>query len=152
MSSSAVPTSPATQTYPRLITEGLPMTDVPHIELLLDLNSVRRTLTAHGKGGAIYFSDRSCWWSHQRGHAMVNGPTMKCPLGGQIYMEKNWDGWLEAAEENPSYYGPHGLKALMAAHHTNCRHPQTGAPYAARTWLPYNQALDALSAEEARVG
>jgi hypothetical protein len=126
--------------------------DAPHIEFAIDWDMVETQVIAHRNAGAIYYSGSSCWWSHHRGHALVNGPSMKCPLGGQIYMEKDWQGWLDAARENPAYYGKHGLRALLAAHHANCRHPGNGGPFAARTWLPYNTALDALQQEEARVG
>ncbi len=119
--------------------------DIPHVDLILDLGGLIAQLTAHRDAAAIYYSTESCWWSHLRGHAYIH-PTMKCPAGGQIVAEKDWEGWLESARENPDHYGRWGIKAMLAAHHTNCRDAK-GFFYAARTWEPYNAALDVLAEE-----
>jgi hypothetical protein len=120
-----------------------------HVDRIIGLEEVRRQLVAHAKSGAIYYSDKSCWWTHHRGHAMRGtAGVMQCPLGGAIFMEKDWDSWLAAAEDNPAHYGAHGLDAFMAAHHANCRRGADGAPFASANWGDYNAALDALIAEE----
>jgi hypothetical protein len=120
----------------------------PHIEFVIDLDLIETQAASHGTAGAVYYSLGSCWWSHQRGHALATGAAMRCPVGGQIVMEKDWRGWLEAARENPGYYGKHGLRALLAAHHANVRDSQSGGFYAARNWGPYNAAIDAMLQEE----
>lgn len=124
--------------------------DLPHIEIIIDLEKVAHQLKAHGLAGAIYFSEKSCWWTHHRSHARQEPKTgiLRCPLGGMVFMEKDWEAWLEAARDNPDYYGKHGLKALEAAHHTNCRDPKTGAPFAHPSWRIYNAAIDAMLEEE----
>lgn len=121
---------------------------LPHIEFTTDFDLIKTQARSHGTAGAIYYTEASTYWTHMRGHALARGPEMKCPLGTQLFMEKDWEGWLEAAEANPGFYGAHGLRALLAAHHANCRDPVSGAAFAARTWTPYNQAIDALLAEE----
>jgi hypothetical protein len=121
---------------------------LPHIEFTTDYDLIETQLRAHGTAGAIYYSGKSCWWSHQRGHALAGGAGMICPAGGQIFMEKDWRGWLESARENPAHYGQHGMRALLAAHHANVRSAKNGGFYAAKTWRPYNEAIDALLAEE----
>lgn len=124
--------------------------ELPHIEIILDLDKIAHQLKAHGLAGAIYYSETSCWWTHHRSHARVEGRSgiLRCPQGGMVFMEKDWEAWLDAARDNPGHYGDFGLKALEAAHHANCRDPMTGGGWAARTWGPYNRALAAMVAEE----
>jgi hypothetical protein len=127
------------------------MTTLPHIEIVVDLDTIKHQLKNHGLAGGIYYSNGSCWWSHHRSHAMLK-PGMKCPLDGQIFFEKDWEAWLDGAHDNPSYYGRHGLLALIAAHHSNVRDGASGGPFAAKSWRIYNEALDACLHEERRVG
>lgn len=127
--------------------------EAPHIERVIDLATIKRQLSTQRHAGAVYYSDKSCWWSHQRGHA-YRAPkpgemaVMMCPLGGAIFMERNWEGWFEAAEDNPAHYGYRGLDAFVAAHHQNCRNAQTGGAFASPSWVPYNAGVDALLEEE----
>lgn len=124
---------------------------IPHYEPVIGWDMIETHLEHHGSAARVYYSTGSAYWTHQRGHAMAGGPGMPCPIGGQIVAEPDWRGWLAAAREAPEHYGAHGLAALLAAHHQNCRHPQTGGYFAAKGWKPYNLALDAWEAENARV-
>ena len=51
--------------------------------------------------------------------------------------------FLQAAEENPSLYGKHGLAAFMAAHNDNTVvSEQDSRQTCLRTWDEYNDLLD----------
>lgn len=125
---------------------------IPHIEWAITWDLIETQLASHGRAARIYYSQETTYWSHHRGHALTNGPAMKCPLGSQLFADEDWLDWISTARENPDYYGAHGLRALLAGHHANCRHPETGGFFAARAWAPFNAALDALAAEEAKLG
>lgn len=122
--------------------------EAPHIERVITLETVKSQLFAHGPNGAVYFSDKSCWWTHHRSHCPRDIHGLRCPAGGAIYMEKNWEGWFEAAEANPAHYGYRGMDAFIAAHHQNCRNPATGGAFASPSWVPYNAGVDAMLEEE----
>lgn len=123
-----------------------------HVDRIITLAQIERQLFEHGKAGAVYYSNKSCWWTHHRGHTWVEVPgqpsVQRCPAGGLIFMERDWEGWLEAAKDNPAHYGRHGLNAFVAAHHANCRRGGDGKPFASARWGDYNDALDALLEEE----
>lgn len=123
---------------------------IPHVDIGMTWDLIETQLEHHSVAAAIFYSTGSCFWSHLRAASLLNGPAMLCPAGGQIVMERDWRAWLETARSNTGHYGAHGLEALLAAHHSNVRHPQTGAPYAAKSWRPYNLALDLRDAENAK--
>jgi hypothetical protein len=111
-----------------------------HVDRILTLAQIKRDLEMHGPRGRIWVSQRTCWWTHHASHISV------CPARPLIESDP-W-AFLRRVEANPGHYGRHGLDALVAAHHSNCRDALTGAPYASARWDDYNAALDALLEQE----
>ena len=69
------------------------------------------------------------------------------PRGSVLFETDNVQGFLDAAERNPEYYGRHELRAFMAAHHSNCQRAlDDPRPWSAESWDEYNDALDRLDA------
>lgn len=118
-----------------------------HVDLLLSLETVEAELRQLGDLAVIVYGKRSCWWSHREADARQ--PFVD-PLGFSLCRTRNWEGFLLAAQQNPARYGRHGIVAFQAAHHQNCRHATSGAPWASRRWDDYNAAIDAVLVEEAK--
>lgn len=69
------------------------------------------------------------------------------PRGSVLFQTDNIEGFLMAAEDNADHYGKHGIRAFMAAHHSNCVISLTDLrPTSGREWQEYNDALDRLDA------
>ena len=67
------------------------------------------------------------------------------PRGSVLFETDDVQGFLNKAAENPAHYGRHGLRAFMAAHHSNCqRGLEDARPWSAESWDEYNAALDRL--------
>ncbi len=67
------------------------------------------------------------------------------PRGSVLMMTRRGDaeGFLKAAENSSVHYGKHGLRAFMAAHHSNCIESSTSLhPWSASGWQEYNEAID----------
>lgn len=87
----------------------------------------------------------------------AHGRGLPCdPTGGMLFQTDEVEKFLAEAERNVEHYGPHGLRAFMAAHHSNCFAVDPGSVatpviirnelkhFASPDWLTYNEALDAL--------
>jgi hypothetical protein len=72
------------------------------------------------------------------------------PRGSVLFQTDDVHGFLNKAAENPEHYGPHGLRAFMAAHHSNCvlslADPRA---WSDESWDAYNAALDRLDERKA---
>jgi hypothetical protein len=69
------------------------------------------------------------------------------PRGSVLFQTDDVQGFLNQAASNPEHYGKHGLRAFMAAHHSNCqRSVNDPRPWSAENWDEYNEALDRLDA------
>ena len=67
------------------------------------------------------------------------------PRGSVLFQTEDVQGFLNAAASNPQHYGKHGLRAFMAAHHSNAQLSLTDPrPWSAESWDEYNAALDRL--------
>lgn len=108
------------------------------------------------KPDTIFYGAMTCWWTHDPTHL---GRTVgehglpSDPRGGVLFQTEDVEGFLRCAEEDPGFYGRHGLRAFMAAHHLNCRRAEDDSrPWCMGTWDEYNEALDALDggAEEVK--
>lgn len=109
------------------------------------------------KPKAIYYGANTCWWTHDAGHlgSGSNGLPID-PVGGVLFETDEIDAFFKAATSNPEHYGKHGLRAFIAAHHSNCfaaPADRSNLPaiyqmrhYAAAGWTAYNDAIDRLDA------
>ncbi|MEA2175336.1 MAG: hypothetical protein QOD00_2928 [Blastocatellia bacterium] len=77
---------------------------------------------------------------------------LPCDPRGSVLMEtEDVQGFLNQAASNPEYYGKHGLRAFMAAHHSNSQKSLTDLrPWSEETWEAYNEALDRLDARKGK--
>jgi hypothetical protein len=67
------------------------------------------------------------------------------PRGSVLFQTDDVHGFLNAAAERPEHYGKHGLRAFMAAHHSNCVVSlDDPGPWSDESWDAYNDALDRL--------
>lgn len=67
------------------------------------------------------------------------------PRGSVLFETDDVQGYLNKAAENPSHYGKHGLRAFMAAHHSNSQKSvDDPSPWCETEWAAYNEALDRL--------
>lgn len=65
------------------------------------------------------------------------------PRGGMLFETDNVEGFLENARSSAEYYGKHGLRAFIAAHHLNCiLSVNDPRPWCEKSWDAYNEALD----------
>jgi len=108
----------------------------------------RCTITAVRKARPekLYYGVTTCWWTHDPRHlSRRRDDGLPCdPRGGVLLETTNVDEFLQAVEDNPGYYGRHGLAAFMAAHHLNCVVSETNLrPWCSQDWEEYNAALDA---------
>src|SRR5690606_27874496 len=90
-----------------------------------------------------FYSARTCWWTTDPGHLYIhpNGGIPCDRRSGVLFETKDVEGFLRAAEENAEHYGPHGLRAFLAAHHGNVV-TVDGRPTCFVTWAEYNALLD----------
>lgn len=77
---------------------------------------------------------------------------LPCDPRGAILMQSDLQGFLGGARKSVEQYGKHGLRAFMAAHHSNSQFSLTDPrPWAESSWDAYNEALDRLD-ERKRAG
>lgn len=103
------------------------------------------------KPDMIFYGAMSCWWTHDPTHlGRTAGRGLPCdPRGGVLFETGDVEGFLRCAEELPSHYGRHGLRAFIAAHHLNCQHSEEDPkPWCMRSWEEYNEGLDILDDSE----
>mgnify|MGYP001560340548 CR=1 FL=1 len=89
-----------------------------------------------------------------RGRTVNPGSIPTDPVGGVLFQTDDIDGFIKSAEENFTHYGKHGIRAFMAAHHSNCfvaPLDRSNLPaiyvmphFASPDWADYNAALDRL--------
>lgn len=123
-----------------------------HVDRILTWEAIKKQLAQHGASGRVWAAKRSCWWTTHRGHLYRHPDILGAgadPLGGEVVEIADWPAFVVRAEARPEFYGRHGLETLVAAHHSNARRADTGAPWASRKWADYDAALDDLLAQEA---
>ncbi len=105
------------------------------------------------KPAMIYYGAITCWWTHDVRHLCRipedrQGAGLPCdPRGGVLLQTDDIDGFFKAAEDNPSHYGKHGIKAFEAAHHLNCTVSESDRRSTCfREWDDYNRILDESAA------
>lgn len=94
----------------------------------------------------IYYGANTCWWTDDPRHLCRHPESgLPCdPRGGMLFETTDVEGFLARAEANPDFYGRHGLRAFMAAHHLNCVVSKEDARSTCfRIWDEYNDILDA---------
>jgi hypothetical protein len=93
----------------------------------------------------IYYGAQTCWWTHDPAHLCKEPSTgLPCdPRGGMLLQTDDVEGFLKAAESNPTNYGKHGIVAFMAAHHLNTTvGPSDVRSTCFTSWDDYNRILD----------
>lgn len=108
--------------------------------------------------GFICYGGNTCWWAEHTFYTRPipnkppDYPGLPCdPRGGMLLQVQTGsvapDGrtidaleFIRKAEQNPSHYGRHGIKAFIAAYHGNVL--VDGKPWALRDWEDYNRLLD----------
>jgi hypothetical protein len=65
------------------------------------------------------------------------------PRGGVLFQTEDIEGFLQAAIDNQTAYGKHGLRAFIAAHNDNCFLPN-GRNWCSENWDEYNTAIDEM--------
>jgi len=114
----------------------------------------------------IWYAVRTCWWTHKpedvrEATILASGgdkggiplDPSGCPL---MFADGKAKEFLDSAAQNPQYYGKHGLRAFMAAHHRNAFEnsskllggKETGKPVSAKTWDEYNAAIDRFDSRQ----
>ena len=88
----------------------------------------------------IYYGALTCWWA-TRLPGYRKGSLPSDPRGGVLYQTDKVEGFLKAAEDNPSHYGRHGLRAFLAAFH-GVVVTDDGCPTCLRGWDEYSRLLD----------
>ena len=81
--------------------------------------------------------------------ALQTAPGLPCdPAGGVLFYTDDIDGFFQSARVNESHYGKHGLRAFMAAHHSNSFKGSAAGleHWCSPNWKDYNDALDRLDA------
>ena len=109
-----------------------------------------RDLIARGQVSTIYYAAQTCWWTHDA-HDLQQLPSgLPCGPRGEVLLETSNPAWfLDAAAAKPEHYGPHGIAALVAAHHQNVRYARLMGrvtSWSAASWLWYNTLLDRYAA------
>ena len=74
-----------------------------------------------GRGKWAMFGLRCLWWSSDPVDCVFvdGGPLPRCPYCGGLLDQKSLAEFIEEAKADPALYGPAGLKALVAAHHSS---------------------------------
>ena len=109
----------------------------------------------------IYYSARTCWWTHDPAdaHVMWEGQLVPItsvsrenrllanalPLDCQaapLFQTEQPLLFVDDAIKNESRYGRHGIRAFMASHAKNCFRHDGRTAYASPSWEEYNIALD----------
>jgi hypothetical protein len=96
----------------------------------------------------IFYGAVTPWWTHDPNHLCFLPNGLPCdPRGGVLMQTDKVESFLSRAEAEPSFYGKHGLRTFMAAHHDNCQVSDTDTRRTCLTdWNEYNKALDVLIA------
>jgi hypothetical protein len=116
------------------------------------LQQVKADLSRDGEHAMLWYSLGTAWWTHRNTDLMRTATGVPCdPLGFLLgsYPGQTWRMYLALCEENAVHYGPHGLDALMAAHHANS-FDSNGKPWASPAWVDYDAALDVFEASNGR--
>lgn len=116
----------------------------------------------------IYYGANTCWWTHDSSHLSVTasppaqsvpsgrsliekglgrrvnpGSIPTDPRGGVLFETDDIEGFFASAKANVSFYGKHGLRAFIAAHHLNSfLNHYDQRPYCSPNWAEYNDAID----------
>ncbi len=101
----------------------------------------------------IYYGALTCWWSDAAPPYRTKGEYgLPCdPRGGVLLQTEDVEAFLRSAEENPEFYGRHGLRAFEAALHGNVL-ASNGNPTCFNSWDEYNSLLDAEQAAGQETG
>ncbi len=102
----------------------------------------------------LVYAMRTCWWKFGRPIYSIPGDKygLPCdPRRSPLLEMTNPLGFIKAAEDNPTHYGRHGLRAFAAAYHGNVVAIETGHPTSLNTWDEYNAVIDAYDAQWAGV-
>jgi len=111
----------------------------------------------------IFYGANTCWWSDDPNHLgqtpprvlvinnrEVQGGGLPCdPRQGMLMETRTPEEFLRLSEENPSYYGKHGIRAFMAAYHGVVVVLKGGGqrqPWCFTSWDEYNELLDRIDA------
>jgi hypothetical protein len=108
-----------------------------------------KTIAKYSK--IILYGANTCWWTASWNdiyrHPDVGLPCD--PRGGVLMQTNGEDGWeefIKQAEENPTHYGKHGLRAFLLAYHgcVKVQSAKTGniVPTCLSTWQEYNDLID----------
>lgn len=90
----------------------------------------------------LVYAAQTPWW--KLGDPVYNHPEVDLPCGPRSEMLLETDNpleFIEAAENNPDFYGKHGLKAFTAAYHGSVV-ADNGLPTSLDSWDGYNELLD----------
>lgn len=96
----------------------------------------------------IFYGARTCWWTHDASHlGRLDGGIPCDPRGGVLFQADDIEAFLKSAEESTAHYGKHGLRAFLAAHHSNCVvSADDPKPTCFESWGDYNRILDEAEA------
>ena len=95
----------------------------------------------------VWYGISSCWWTTNVDH-LNRHPNTMCPCdptGGHLMMTNDVKGFIDAAKENPTHYGKHGLETMLAAYHGHIT--LAGLPTAFRGWDLYEKIIDQHEAQ-----
>lgn len=92
----------------------------------------------------IFYGANTCWWTHDPNHLNTLRTSIPTdPRGGVLFQTEDAEGFLRNAIANTQYYGKHGLRAFIAAHHQNCVISlDDPRPWCESEWQAYNDAID----------
>ena len=91
----------------------------------------------------LVYGASTCYWLI--GRPVYSHPDTGLPCGprSEMLMEcHDPSGFIRDAEDNPQYYGRHGLDAFIAAYHGNLVVASSGFPTSYSSWEEYNLLLD----------
>ncbi len=91
----------------------------------------------------VVFGLNTCWWRIKR-EGVYTHPDNNLPCGPrkEMLMECEIGDFILKAENNPQFYGKHGLKTFMAAYHGNVVLSLNNYPTSFDNWDKYNQLID----------
>ena len=112
---------------------------MPYIINRITLEDIKQSMPE-----TIWYSFATCWWTHRSVDICTHPKNdLPCDPRGGMLLQTSAANFLTSAESDPSYYGKHGLDALMAAHNDNCvvSHNDNRST-CLKLWDEYNDLID----------
>jgi len=109
---------------------------------LTHLHSLEEIKKAAFHAWRLVYAIHTCYWKLGNPIYTIPGSSLPCGPRKEVLLETDKPiAFIKAAEDNPSFYGKHGLDSFVAAYHGNIV-TEDGRPTSFKTWNEYDNLLD----------